>query len=191
MKSTIAISNTSVFMTHERIPFLDNLRAIAIIVVVGVHALGLFAMSITLFKKYDYIHSIRKSTIRLLVPLVIFTLFYVIARYGFELSGFLKEFLIVGRSLHEVTISAYGSVIAPHMYFLISLLLIRLCDPILRKIVKIKNYYVLLILFVSYFSLYKAVINIISPYLIIDGGQEPILHVLWGFQYYFAGMIIF
>lgn len=222
MTSTTKISNSSDLITPERILFLDNLRAIAIIMVVGVHTLGyclplpehqktiiafivhtvsvpifflvdgyLFARSTALFKRYDYIKTIKKSVLRLLVPWVFFSLFYLVTRCFFELSGFLKENMIIGNSLHEVAVSTYGSAIAPQMYFLASLFLIRLCSPIFKRIVIIKNIYIILLLFISYFLIYKSCINYIAAYLRIDGGQEPILHALWGIQYYFVGIIIF
>lgn len=31
----------------------------------------------------------------------------------------------------------------------------------------------------------------VTALLMIDGGQEPILHAVWGFQFYFVGMILF
>jgi hypothetical protein len=116
---------------------------------------------------------------------------YLIARYLFELSGFLQEKLIIGHSLQEVVISAYGSVYAAQMYFLFSLFLIRLCGPVFRQIVSIKNNVFIFLLFLSYLVAYKSSISFIAPYLRIEGGQEPVLHALWGIQYYFIGIILF
>ncbi len=221
METTVANSKINVNSTHDRILFLDSFRAIAIIMVVGVHTLSyctplpeyqkklisfivhtisvpvfflvdgyIFARGITFFKEYSYFRSVRKSMFRLLVPWLIFTLFYVFARYYFEISGFLKEKLVVGHSLQDIALFSYGSVYAPQMYFLVSLFLIRLFGPIFRRIILINYYAVILLLFICYLTAYKSSINIIAPYLTIDGGQEPILHAFWGIQYYFIGIVI-
>ncbi len=206
----------------ERLAFLDSLRAIAILMVVGVHALGystalrpdlretvafitgtvgvpifflvdgyLFARGVLHLNTHSYPEYIRASIRRLLVPWAVFTLAYTLVRYGFELSGFLKERMILGHSLDEVVISAYGSVYAPQLYFLFSLFLIRVCSPIFRKVLCINSYFVLLILSCGYYAGYRAIISPVSAYLTIDGGQEPVLHALWGIQFYFMGIILF
>ena len=136
----------------ERIAFLDRLRAIAIIMVIGVHTLGyciplppdhkqiikfivyyisvpvfflvdgyLFSRRVIHLKNYNYLEYVKNSLFRLLAPWTVFTLAYTFARYAFELTGFFKERLVLGHSSQEVIISAYGSVIAPQMYFLFSL----------------------------------------------------------------------
>jgi len=205
----------------ERIHYLDSLRAIAIIMVVGVHTLSycqplpdsqyaiisfiihtvavpifflvdgyLFARSITPSKEYNYFNSVKKSAHRLLVPWVIFTIIYSISRYFFEISNLTKEMLIVGHSLQDVVISSYGSVYSGQMYFLASLFIIRLCGPVFRRIVLINSYLIIILLFVVYLVAYKYGIGYITPYLKIAGGQEPVLHALWGAQFYFVGIII-
>ncbi|MGO9377172.1 MAG: acyltransferase [Dissulfurispiraceae bacterium] len=218
------IENNQVYQstTPERISFLDNLRAIAIVMVVGVHTLGycvplpqyhkeilifimqtisvpvfflvdgyLLAQSVIKSESYSYYRYVRKSLFRLLAPWVFFTLTYTLARYAFELTGFFKERLILGHSFLEIATSAYGSVYAPQMYFLFSLFVIRLCSPMFKKILSIKNHYILLLLFFCYYAAYKLTINSISPYLRIAGGQEPVLHALWGLQYYLVGICCF
>ena len=212
----------STSLKSERLAFLDSLRAIAIIMVIGVHTLSycvelprdlkqivsftahtisvpvfflvdgyLFARSVIHLKKYTYFEYVRNSLFRLLAPWAVFTLAYTLARYVFELTGFLKEKLIVGRSLHEVIVSAYGSVYAPQLYFLFSLFLIRLCAPFFKKVLSIENYFVLLFLLCTYYVAYRSIIPSASIYLKIDGGQEPVLHALWGLQFYLAGIALF
>lgn len=165
----------------ERLAFLDSLRAVAIIMVVGVHTLSycmelphdlkqivffivhtisvpvfflvdgyLFARSVIHLKTYNYAKYVQSSLFRLLAPWAVFTLAYTLARYAFELTGFLKEKLIVGHSLHEVILSAYGSVYAPQLYFLCSLFLIRSCAPLFKKVLSIENYFVLLFLSINH-----------------------------------------
>jgi len=208
--------------TTERIFFLDSLRAVAIIMVVGVHTLGycvalpkdlnkiislivhpvsvpvfflvdgyLFARSIIYSNSHSYRNYVRNSLFRLLAPWAIFTLIYTLARYAFEVTGFLKERLILGHPWQEVAISAYGSVYAQQLYFLFSLFLIRLCSPIIKKLFVMRNYFALLVLFFCYYAAYRSLIPSISPHLIIAGGQEPVLHALWGMQFYLVGIVLF
>lgn len=215
------LTDSTITGKSERLAFLDSLRAIAIIMVVGVHASGysiklsqthhdivlfiihivsvplfflvdgyIFARNETHSSNYTYKGYVKKSFFRLLVPWTIFTLIYTLARYVFELTGLLNDRLINGNSLQQVIISAYGAVYAPQMYFLFSLFLIRLCFPMLKIILSFRNHR-LPFLFFLYYAVYVNTIPSISNYLKIDGGQEPILHALWGFQFYFAGIIIF
>jgi surface polysaccharide O-acyltransferase-like enzyme len=222
MKSDVEHEKASRNSTPDRILFLDSFRALAIIMVVGVHTLGyciplpynqkevisfivytisvpvfflvdgyLFAWRTKLSKKNNYFKNVQKNLFRLLVPWVIFTVLYTVLRYCFEITGFLGDKVIVGHSLKDVAISAYGSVYAPQMYFLFSLLLIRLFEPIFKIFALVKNYFFILSLFFCYYATYLSSITFISPFLEIDGGQEPILHALWGIQYYLFGIICF
>jgi surface polysaccharide O-acyltransferase-like enzyme len=151
----------------------------------------LFARSVRDMESYSYARYVRNSVFRLLVPWVVFTLFYTLARYAFELSGYLNEKLIVGHSLRDVVTSAYGSVYAPQLYFLCSLFLIRLCAPLFWRVLFIRNYFILLLVFFCYYAGYRAVIPIVSMFVKINGGNEPLLHALWGSQFYLAGIVIF
>lgn len=206
----------------ERLAFLDSLRAVAIIMVVGVHTLSycvelphdlkqiisfvvhtisvpvfflvdgyLFARSVLHLKNYAYIKYVRSSLSRLLAPWAIFTVAYTLARYAFELTGFPKEKFILGHSLQEVILSAYGSVYAPQLYFLCSLFLIRLCAPLFKKVLAIENYFLMLFLLCAYWTIYQSIIPSTSAYLKIEGGQEPVLHALWGIQFYILGIVVF
>ncbi len=205
---------------NSRLYFLDDMRAIAIIMIIGVHALSycvelpqqqkeiisfiVHSISVPVFFLVDgylflrgtthtgsYIEYIKKSFFRLIIPWVIFTLLYALSRYIFELTGLLDEKIVVGASFQEFFISAYGSVYAPQLYFLFSLFLIRLCFPVIKKITYIENNAILLLIFLLYFVTYKLLVPFISPYLEISGGQEPILHALWGFQFYLLGIVLF
>jgi surface polysaccharide O-acyltransferase-like enzyme len=206
----------------SRLAFLDNLRAVAIFMVVGVHTLGycvelppstrqivsfivhtvsvplfflvdgfLLARSVVHSRNYDYVKYIRKSLFRLLGPWFLFTLTYTLARYAFEVTGFLKEKLILGHSWLEVVTSAYGSVYAPQLYFLFSLFLIRLGSPVFKKGLTIKNRLIQVGLLLGYYVVYELTMSSISQHLEIKGGQEPVLHALWGTQYYLVGIVAF
>lgn len=216
-----AVENEKEYNPHttERLYFLDNMRAIAIVMVVGVHTVSycvelpdyqkgiiifvVHTISVPVFFLVDgylyarsVIHSnshgyIKNSVLRLLVPWIIFTLFYAIARYAFELMGFLNDREIIGHSWKEVAISAYASVYAPQMYFLLSLFLVRLCAPVLELLFIRKSYFITLLLFIGYYTVYTSIKPIVSTSLNIAGGQEPVLHALWGMQFYIVGIIVF
>jgi fucose 4-O-acetylase-like acetyltransferase len=206
----------------ERLSFLDSLRFIAIIMVIGVHTLGycvelpkdtyriiafvvhtipvpvfffvdgyLFARKVTNCINFSALKMIKKSAFRLLVPWLIFTISYTFIRFLFELSNYPMDKLLVNKSVMEILISAYGSVYASQMYFLISLFFIRVCSPIFRKVVSINSFKVLIVLFLGYYIIYRVSISTISLYITIENGQEPLLHALWGLQFYFFGIIIF
>jgi surface polysaccharide O-acyltransferase-like enzyme len=205
-----------------RIAHLDNLRTIAIIMVVGVHTLSycvplpsnqleiitlivqaiavpifflvdgyLFAHSTSKTSIFKYQNYITKSFSRLVVPWMIFTLIYTFARYISESLGLLETQLIVGHSLKNIVISAYGSVYSSQMYFLLSLFLIRLISPVTKAILIRNSLTNVLIISLIYLIIYKSTSVFIKPYLRIEGGQEPLLHALWGIQYYLIGIVAF
>jgi len=216
-------SNTdSYIITKTRIYHLDNLRAIAIIMVVGVHTLSycipfpslqfklasfilstvavpvfflvdgyLYAFSIQKYSTYRYESYIRKSFIRLVIPWIIFTLIYTLLRYIFESNGFLENKLIIGHSLGNIIISAYGSVYSAQLYFLLSLFVVRLITPILNLSFIKTNYHIALIFFTIFLSGYHFTFPFIQSHLYIEGGQEPLTHAIWGIQFYILGIIIF
>jgi len=206
----------------DRLSFLDNIRAVAIIMVVAYHTMGycvplpppyselltfivyiisvpvffladgyIFARSAARSSGFDYAGYIRKSSMRLLVTWVIFTLLYTLARYSFELAGLLKEKLVIGHSLPEVALMAYGSTYAPQMYFLLSLFLIRLCSPIVRKVVRCNTPLLVPMLFLVYVVLYQSTEGRLAVHLKYTAGQEPIWHAFWGMQYYLLGIACF
>lgn len=207
--------------TVARLSYLDNIRAIAIIMVVGVHAIDYcitlppdqlkiisfivksIAVPIFFFVdgyllanaaksgKYNYQRIIRNSIFRLLVPWFIFTIMYTILRYVFESAGVLEYQVILGRSWSEVLISAYGSVFALQMYFLVSLFYIRILSPILKHLYIDLSLLSALLLFVFYVAIYIMIKPTISAYLEIEHGLEPLLHAFWGVQFYILGIMVF
>jgi fucose 4-O-acetylase-like acetyltransferase len=208
-------------LTDGRIGFLDSFRAVAVFMVVCIHTFGycvrlpqreyqvisfivhtiavpafffvdgwLFAFKESQKAGTDYLSSVRKSAFRLLLPWIVFTLIYTVARYCFEAAGFLEQKTIIGRPLAEIVIFSYGSVYAPQMYFLLSLFLVRLLLPCLRPLLKIRIPY-LLPAFAVFYAVYRVLVRFIQPFLDIPGGQEPILHALWGLQFFIAGLMVF
>ena len=207
-------------INNTRLIYLDNMRAGAILMVVIIHSMGycgelslnqrtiiaFFVHKIAVpvfffvdgylsanfpFKKKPLLYSdfIKKSFRRLMVPWFIFTILYTLARWVFEYVGFLQENLIVGQTAKSVIWHMYGSVYAPQMYFLFSLFLIRLNLPLIYQIMKPGRIF-FLFFFCIYMVFYKDIGGILSPILRIEGGQEPILHALWGGQFYLFGAVL-
>lgn len=207
--------------TDGRIGFLDSLRAMAVFMVVCIHTLGyclklpqheyqiisfivhtiavpvfffvdgwLFAFKESQKVSTDYLTSVRKSSFRLLLPWFTFTLLYTLARYCFEAAGLLEQKILIGRPIAEIVMFSYGSVYAPQMYFLLSLFLVRLLLPCLRPLLKIRIPY-LLLTFAAIYVAYRVLVRFIQPLLDIPGGQEPILHAVWGLQFFIAGLMVF
>jgi len=205
----------------NRLDFLDNIRIVAIFMVVAVHALGyclilpqayfsvirfaVQAVAVPIFflvdgylfvhKKKDnqelaYGNHIKKSFFRLIIPWLIFTIFYTVIRYVFECVNFLNEKQIIGHSLNDVIISSYGSVYAPQLYFLASLFFIRLLFPLTRLLMEVDRYYMLLVYFLYVIVYYAMIKGQIASYLEISGGQEPIIHAFWGLQFYLFGIVM-
>lgn len=208
-------------IADARIRHLDAMRAFAIVMVVGTHAIGyspqmpgpvhetvsflvraiavpvfflvdgfLFAQMSIAKPQVTYWSYLKKSATRLLVPWFVFTIAYSLIRYLFELRGFFNHNLIVGQQFLTVLKYSYGSVVAPQLYFLFSLFLIRVLHPITKKLLHLKRVAVLLFSFI-YILCYYTLIQFINPYLSIPGGQEPVLHALWGFQFYLIGITLY
>jgi len=203
-----------------RIRYLDSMRAVAILMVVAIHAKGgvtlpdpalrqwidfiIYPVAVPVFflvdgfllaKKYptpgtfDYNRFIGRSFARLVVPWLAFTIFYTLARWGFEMASLLDEQQVLGADLSRILLASYGSVYAPQLYFLLSLFFIRLTAPAWLVVFRWEKY-LLTAVFLVYLLIYKAGIDHLVPYLEIRGGQEPILHALWGLQFYFLGGVL-
>lgn len=208
--------------SQDRFAFLDNMKAIAIVMVVAIHALAfsmdmsavlreriliviatiavpvfffidgyLLGASHVLQKKQGYWESLKKSSYRLLLPWLIFTLLYFMLRFVFEYFNILNERHIIGRDIGYIISALYGSVYAGQMYFLLSLFIVRMFSPLLSKIF---NQVPLLMAFaVAVFLIvaYNFVNEDIFKSLYIKGGQEPLTHALWGVQFYIMGILFF
>jgi len=204
----------------SRISFLDSLRAIAIFMVVGMHTfpychpldqqtkeiLDLIVNSVSVpmfflidgflfiskyentkhFRYYSYIH---KSAKRLLLPWLIFSILYTLCRYLFEYLGFVSSKLIIGKTISSIFINMYGSVITPQLYFLLSLFGIRIFSIWSIYLANIHKILVLIV-YLLYLPLYHHLIVLITSVTYVKGGQEPILHCFWGFQFWLAGTVI-
>lgn len=133
--------------------------------------------------------AIARSAQRLLVPWLVFTVAYTVARAVFERVGVLDEHLILGQPRTRVLLGAYGSVYAPQLYFLLSLFLLRLGAPVFRRLARMERLAWLLVACGLVMVAYKLAIPHVAGVLRIEGGQEPLLHALWGVQYFLLGII--
>lgn len=133
--------------------------------------------------------AIARSAQRLLVPWLIFTVTYTVARFAFERLGVLDEHLILGQPWTRVLLGAYGSIYAPQLYFLPSLFLLRLAAPAFGRLARIQPLGGLLVAGVVFMAIYKLAIPHVAGVLRIEGGQEPVLHALWGAQYFLLGIV--
>lgn len=138
----------------DRIQFLDTLRAIAIVMVVGQHALGYnqlqteiraiimywFQIAVPLFflvdgylflyrldrtGKLDYADYMRRSAMRLVVPWLIFSLLYLTARLGYEYFGHPSEQIVLNRGVADLLKAMWVGAPAGQMFFLLSLFWLR------------------------------------------------------------------
>jgi hypothetical protein len=202
-------------LREGRIEYLDDFRALAILFVIGTHALsyvylsphvrGLLAFIVhtiavptfllvdgILFVRkkeqvpaFDYPNYVLNSAHRLLVPWVVFTIMYAVLRIGVEVAGFVPERLLYGRSFEDFAFSIYISSIAPHMYFLLVLFFIRALAFITRRLCSIPSFMVLLI-----WLAYTTMFHVIDLKPFFFPGADPILLTLWGVQFYLLGITL-
>ncbi|MEM1230332.1 MAG: acyltransferase [Pseudomonadota bacterium] len=141
-------------------------------------------------KRPSYGTTVRNSARRLLLPWLLFTVGYGLARYLFERFGVLDSQIIYGAAPGEVLLAAWGSVYSPQLYFLVSLFLIRLLTPLHRWLAINVNFAQLLALSVAYALFYRAISPWTLALLDIENGQEPLLHALYNYQYFLLGLAL-
>ena len=214
--NSLAVSD----VTRDRLHYLDNMRAGAIVMVVVTHSMGycgeldpthreilnfiFHTIAVPVFFLVDgylaaqiyhngttfmYKTYVRNSFLRLMVPWIIFTIIYAAFRYFFEYIGFLHDRLIVGLPVQQVAEAMYNSAFAPQLYFLLSLFLIRLSLPVLLQALRY-NRGILSLVFCLYLYFYRDVLGILAPFLSVEHGLDPILHALWGTQFYLLGILL-
>ncbi len=196
-----------------RIAFVDGFRAVAMLMVVGIHALNyaqlepstrtliaflvqtvavpsFFLADGFLFSRkqgsgasFHYGRYILGSAKRLLFPWVIFSVFYVLMRAAFEYGGYLQENVIVGRDVQDILLAMYSSSIAPQMYFILSLFFIRTLSFLTRRLIAVSPPAVFSAFCVYAFS-WHSIQTFVGP------GLDPFVHAFWGFQYYLLGIVL-
>ena len=205
----------------HRLEYLDSLRALAVFMVVGIHTMAyclplsaaeyrvisfivhtaavpifyltdgfLFAFKQRGSVNFAYAVFIKKSARRLLLPWLIFSLLYAVIRALFEMAGLLDERVLLDSSFFEIAVILYGSVVASHLYFLPALFIIRLFSRILHPLIQLQKGSVLLFC-LAYIILYNLASDSLAAILQIEGGHEPLLHALYGFQFYALGIVLF
>lgn len=205
-------------MTNDRIrlQFLDDLRAVGMIMVIGVHALGyappmpaaqfevfrlfVHTVSVPVFflvegyllavrRPTPYAADVRKSARRLLGPWLLFTLAYAAFRLLAERLGLVDDIMLLGRGPRDLLLAGWASLYAPQLYFLVSLFLIRLLTPWLRCYARLQNHAAAVVVFVFVLAGVRGLLTLLTPWLSVPGGQEPLLHAVWGLQYVILGLL--
>jgi surface polysaccharide O-acyltransferase-like enzyme len=208
-------------MSAERLIYLDSLRGVAMMMVVGVHTYGyvdfapadpkaliiftistiavpvfflvdgfLFAYKQAAGHVLKYREYLLKSARRLMLPWLIFSLLYTFLRAIFESTDFLTEKTVIMGTPKQIILYIYTSSIAPQMYFLLSLFLIRTLSVYTRYLV-LWPAWAAMAIWGSYTFFYRNYFHDIYDLLIVLPGLDPVLHAFWGMQYYLFGMVLF
>ncbi|MFV0347801.1 MAG: acyltransferase family protein [Halodesulfovibrio sp.] len=208
----------------QRLAFLDSLRALGILLVVGIHAQGyclplpelqqkivffiVHTAAVPIFYLVDgyligariptghmhYAPFMKQSSYRLLIPWLAFTVFYTVARYLGETAGILTPPQIIGQPAADVLISAYSSVFAPQLYFLVSLFLLRALYPLTKHVILDQPLILsCATLILGCIALYAYGPRNIFPFSLLAPlpGQEPIIHALLGLPSHACGMLLY
>jgi surface polysaccharide O-acyltransferase-like enzyme len=201
--------------TVERVTFLDALKATGIVMVVAVHVLSglplapeledsllfivgtvavplflladgfLFAHQWTGKADFSYGEYIKKSSVRLLVPWAAFSGLYMAMRAGTEMLGLTPDTIIIGNSCGGLIKVLYLSQLSHHMYFLLSLFLVRLGTVIVQPMLtwsRLAWSGTLLL----YIGLYVSS-NLKQWFF---PGADPVLLALWALQFYILGVLL-
>ncbi len=204
----------------QRLYYLDDIRAIAIFMVVCVHAFaythqlneplstgmrflvhtipvpvfffvdGFLFAWIYKHKNFSYQTYIMKSFNRLIIPWLLFNTFYAILRYYMEYNNILSDKILVGHSMGAIVIAIYGSLVAAQLYFLVSLFLIRLLSIFTYHLITTQSGITIVFVFFICIFLYQRFGGHMGELLSIKGGTDPILHAAWGLQYYCFGIVM-
>lgn len=212
------MEDTRSISSYPRLAYLDALRALAICMVVAIHARAyvnlaadleaiikpivtviavpvfflcdgfLFVHGRMLKQRFDYRRYLLSSAKRLLIPWILFSLFYLALRWMFEVAGILRQELVVGQDPISILLGVYGSAIAPQMYFLLSLFLIRTLTIFLRHLATVPIPIVWIAFLIYAFMFREVLVTPLKSALAID--LDPIRHAFWGLQYYLLGTLL-
>jgi fucose 4-O-acetylase-like acetyltransferase len=198
-----------------RLILLDALKATGILMVVAVHVLTkiqldgpnqklvgflvgaiavplfflvdgfLFSWKWTGVSQFNYLSYVRKSAVRLLVPWVVFTLIYLALRATLESHNLTTDTILLGKGFIGWIKVIYLSEISPHMYFLLSLFLIRLGSFGLYRVLGWSSQ-----TWASVGLLYGVVYQVVHPKEWFLPGADPVLLAFWGLQFYCLGIVL-
>jgi len=198
---------------RHRVDYLDGLRAIAIFMVVGIHAIHytnvetsshnvfmflLTSVAVPIFffvdgylfstvyegKELKYLRYVGKSAGRLIVPWLIFSIFYIMIRYAGEAVGLFGLEVVRGKSISEILLLLYSSGVSSQLYFLPALFVIRVMAFVIKKYLSMSVFFMCLtcVLYVSLFHILH--IDKLSPVPL-----DPFVHAAWGLQFYLLGIL--
>ena len=199
----------------QRIERLDALRAVAMFLVVGIHAhsyAGLdaeasdtwlrFAVSaagVPIFflvdgflfasrrasERFDHARYLAASARRLLVPWLIFSAIYLVARAAAESWQLVHERVVLGKSPLGVAACAYFSCAALQMYFLLSLFAIRCLAPLWHRLARAPAWASLAAFAAATWLLRGLVLDAYEAR--FGARTDPLLLALWGLQFHLFG----
>lgn len=200
---------------NDRVAFLDALKATGIVMVVAVHALSRVeldtpaanviafltgAVAVPLFfvadgfllswkwteaPQFQYKAFVRKSAMRLLVPWAAFTTFYTVLRVILERYELTRDTILLGKSFLGVAQVIYLSGVSPHMYFLLSLFLIRLGSAGFYNMLRLPLW-----AWIAGSALYVSLYQISHLKDWFLPGADPVLLACWGGQFYVLGIVL-
>jgi hypothetical protein len=131
---------------------------------------------------------------RLVAPWVIFSLLYLMARLGYECFGHPSERIVLNRDVAELVTAVWVGASAGQMYFLLSLFWLRSLSFAIKYVLKLPPLVILLAVCLSNL-LWDNVKDIVIAGFHIKanwgGGQDPLLHAVWGLQYYLLGCVLY
>jgi fucose 4-O-acetylase-like acetyltransferase len=150
----------------------------------------LFSMKQLEGRAFEYRSYILKSAKRLLIPWIAFNLIYTIFRWSVETAGLTTERIIVGATPGQILLQVYTSSIAPQMYFLLSLFLVRSLTFLHRRIA-LAEAWIVISIFIAYTTFYRGYFQDVYKAFFPLPGLDPVLHAFWGLQYYLLGIVLF
>ena len=206
-----------------RIHFLDSCRAIAIIMVIGQHALGYSQLSPeiqTAFKYWfqiavpvfflvdgylffhklerigtlDYSKYIGESARRLVGPWVFFSGLYLIARLAYEYFGPPLDHVVLGRDAVDLLVAVWVGAPAVQMYFLLSLFFVRSLAFATKHLWGVPPIFIFAAVWMMnglWGFINGMTIGGFQLKASWSGGQDPLLHAIWGLQYYLLGCALY
>ena len=197
-----------------RISFLDGLKSVGIVMVVAVHTLSrvaldahsnevmtflvgavavplffvadgfLFAHKWTGHSQFDFATYLRKNALRLLLPWAAFSGLYAVIRIGLEFKALTRDTILLGNDLPGIVKVLYLSGLSHHMYFLLSLFVVRLGIFGFSGMLQ-RSRWVWLAVCVAYIGLYVS--GDMKQWFF--EGADPLLLACWGLQFFLLGVV--
>jgi fucose 4-O-acetylase-like acetyltransferase len=154
----------------------------------------LFAHRLEHTGKLDYRGYMQQSARRLVVPWLLFSLLYLMARLAYEYFGHPPDQIVLGRDLIHLLGAIWVGAPAVQLYFLLSLFFVRSLSFLtkyvqgLSPIITLVAAFCLSVLWSHTNGLTVAGFQIKANW---GGGQDPLLHAIWGLQYHLLGCALY